>query len=130
MINMQKSQMNSKKFEPSPHLFLVYIQEIRNPCCLCSIFLQGISLGNRSNPQNVFWRILYMALFKRWWNYKHLGKVWERGCPAFPKNLIFFFLLKFNMICMFWIVLMCWCQKWFLKNEKTSLICILARKII
>jgi len=36
---------------------------------------------------------------------------------AFPKNSIFF-LLKFNMICTFWIVLMCWCQKWFLKNKK------------
>jgi hypothetical protein len=33
---------------------------------------------------------------------------------VFSKNLIFF-LLKFNM---FWIVLMCWCQKWFLKNKK------------
>jgi len=31
---------------------------------------------------------------------------------------------------MFWIVLMCWYQKWFLKNEKTSLSCILARKVI
>jgi len=30
--------------------------------------------------------------------------------PAFSKNLkSFFFLLKFNMICTFWIVLMCWC---------------------
>jgi hypothetical protein len=29
--------------------------------------------------------------------------------PAFSKNLkSFFFLLKFNMICTFWIVLMCW----------------------
>jgi hypothetical protein len=25
--------------------------------------------------------------------------------------LKFFFLLKFNMVCTFWIVLMCWCQK-------------------
>ena len=41
-----------------------------------------------------------------------------------------FFLLKFNMVYMFWIVLMCWCQKWFLKNEKTLLACILTRKII
>jgi hypothetical protein len=30
----------------------------------------------------------------------------------------FFFLLKFNTACTFWIVLMCWCQKWFLKNKK------------
>ena len=42
----------------------------------------------------------------------------------------FFFWLKFNMFCMFWIVLMCWCQKWFLKNEKTSLACISAWKVI
>jgi len=34
------------------------------------------------------------------------------------------------MVCAFWIVLMCWCQKWFLKNKKISLACILARKII
>jgi len=39
------------------------------------------------------------------------------AAAAFPKNLNFF-LLKFNMVCMFWIFLMCWCQKWFLKNEK------------
>jgi hypothetical protein len=50
-----------------------------------------------------------------------VGSVW---------NLNFFFLLKFNMVCTFWIVLMCWCQKWFLKNKKTSLACILARKVI
>jgi len=48
---------------------------------------------------------------------------------VFLKNLNFF-LLKFNMICTFWIVLMCWCQKWFFKNEKTSLTCILAWKVI
>jgi hypothetical protein len=48
---------------------------------------------------------------------------------AFLKNLNFF-LLKFNMICMFWIVLIYWCQKWFLKNKKTSLACILTRKVI
>jgi hypothetical protein len=41
-----------------------------------------------------------------------------------------FFFKKFNMVCAFWIVLMCWYQKWFLKNKKTSLICILVRKII
>jgi len=37
--------------------------------------------------------------------------------PHFQKNLIFFF-LKFNIVCTFWIVLMCWYQKWFLKNKK------------
>ena len=50
--------------------------------------------------------------------------------PAFPKNLKFFFLLKFNIVCTFWIVLMCWCQKWFLKNKKILLACILVRKVI
>ena len=46
------------------------------------------------------------------------------------KELKNFFLLKFNMVCMLWIVLMCWCQKWFLKNKKTSLACISAQKVI
>jgi hypothetical protein len=58
-----------------------------------------------------------------------VGNVWERGCGCVPKK-INFFSLKFNMVCMFWIVLMCWCQKWFLKNEKTSLACILTWKVI
>jgi len=42
----------------------------------------------------------------------------------------FFFLLKLSAVCTFWIVLMCWCQKWFLKNKKTSLACISAQKAI
>jgi len=51
--------------------------------------------------------------------------------PVFCENLNFFFiLLKLSAVCTFWIVLMCWCQKWFLKNKKTSLACISARKII
>jgi len=50
--------------------------------------------------------------------------------PAFRVNLNFFFLLKLSAVCTFWIVLMCWCQKWFLKNKKTSLACISARKAI
>ena len=51
--------------------------------------------------------------------------------PAFCPNLNFFFvLLKLSAVCTFWIVLMCWCQKWFLKNKKTSLACISARKAI
>jgi len=43
------------------------------------------------------------------------GYVWEHGygCVCVPKNFEIF-----NMVCMFWIVLMCWCQKWFLKNKK------------
>jgi hypothetical protein len=44
--------------------------------------------------------------------------VWERGCGCVSKKFEFFFLLKFNMVCMFWIVLMCWCQKWFFKKMK------------
>jgi len=36
-----------------------------------------------------------------------LGHVWERGCGGVFKKFKFFFLLKFNMICMVWIVLMC-----------------------
>ena len=41
-----------------------------------------------------------------------------------------FFLLKLSAVCNFWIVLMCWCQKWFLKNKKTLLACISTRKAI
>jgi hypothetical protein len=35
--------------------------------------------------------------------------VWERGCGCVPKKFefCFLFLLKFNMVCMVWIVLMC-----------------------
>jgi len=44
--------------------------------------------------------------------------------------IFFFFLLKLSAVCTFWIVLMCWCQKWFLKNKKTSLACISAWKAI
>jgi hypothetical protein len=33
------------------------------------------------------------------------------------------------MVCTFWIVLMCWYQKWFLNNEKTSLACIWHKKL-
>jgi len=53
-----------------------------------------------------------------------------RPQPRSQKFWNFFFLLKLNMVYMFWTVLMCWCQKWFLKNEKTSLAYILARKVI
>jgi hypothetical protein len=35
------------------------------------------------------------------------GNVWERGCGCVPKKFKFFFLLKFNMVFMFWIILMC-----------------------
>jgi len=36
-----------------------------------------------------------------------IESVWERGLTRVPKNFEFFLLLKFNMVCMFWIVLMC-----------------------
>jgi len=49
---------------------------------------------------------------------------------VFHQILNIFFLPKLSAVCTFWIVLMCWCQKWFLKNEKTSLACISARKAI
>ena len=50
---------------------------------------------------------------------------------CFPANFNFFiFLLKLSAVYTFWIVLMCWYQKWFLKNKKTSLACISARKAI
>jgi hypothetical protein len=49
------------------------------------------------------WEILWCTLRER------LGT----GCDS--QKILIFFLLKFNMICTFWIVLMWWCQKWFLK---------------
>jgi len=33
------------------------------------------------------------------------------------------------MVCTFWIVLMCWCQKWFLKNEKNIIVMHFGTKI-
>jgi hypothetical protein len=40
------------------------------------------------------------------------GTFGNAAAAVFLKNLkIFFLLLKFNMICMVWIVLMYWCQK-------------------
>jgi len=38
--------------------------------------------------------------------------------PVFDQISIFFFVLKLSAVCTFWIVLMCWCQKWFLKIKK------------
>jgi len=35
------------------------------------------------------------------------GMFGNAAAAVFPKNLKFFFLLKFNMVYMFWIVLMC-----------------------
>ena len=66
----------------------------------------------------------------------HHGSGVFYGCLVLRLNLLFtefqffFFLLKLSAVCTFWIVLMCWCQKWFLKNKKTSLACISARKAI
>jgi len=60
-----------------------------------------------------------------------LGSVWLCCSTCFSANFkFFFFLLKLSAVCTFWIVLMCWYQKWFLKNKKTSLVCISARKAI
>jgi len=56
--------------------------------------------------------------------------VWHCICNCVLLNFEFFFLLKLSVVCTFWIVLMCWCQKWFLKNKKTSLACISAWKAI
>jgi len=62
---------------------------------------------------------------------RNFGTVWHCICNCVSSNFEFFFLLlKLSVVCIFWIVLMCWCQKWFLKNEKTSLTCISARKAI
>jgi hypothetical protein len=36
-----------------------------------------------------------------------VSNVWERGSTRVLKKFEFFFLLKFNMVCTFWIVLMC-----------------------
>jgi len=43
---------------------------------------------------------------------------WYCVCNCVLSNFKFFFLLKLSAVCTFWIVLMCWCQKWFLKNKK------------
>jgi len=59
-----------------------------------------------------------------------LGSVWLCDSTCFSSNFKFFFLLKLSAVCTFWIILMCWYQKWFLKNKKTSLTCISARKAI
>jgi hypothetical protein len=61
-----------------------------------------------------------------------LGSVWLCCSTCFSANfnLLFFFLLKLSAVCTFWIVLICWYQKWFLKNKKTSLARISARKAI
>jgi len=61
---------------------------------------------------------------------RSLETVWHCVCNCVLSNFEFFFLLKLSVVCTFWIVLMCWCQKWFLKNEKTSLACISAWKAI
>ena len=61
----------------------------------------------------------------------YLESVWHYVCNCVSLNFeYFFFLLKLSAVCTFWIVLMCWYQKWFLKNEKISLACISARKAI
>ena len=85
--------------------------------------------------QNLWWRkinvfyiyFIYSIIFD-------LLTLWDRLVVRlhlrFVQIWIFFFLLKLSSVCTFWIVLMCWCQKWFLKNKKTSLTYISARKAI
>jgi hypothetical protein len=51
------------------------------------------------------------------WSFMTYDSFGSAAAAAFSK-ILKFFLLKFNMVYMFWIVLMCWCQKWFLKNKK------------
>ena len=53
-----------------------------------------------------------------------------RSKRCFSQIQSFFLLLKLSSVCTFRIVLMCWYQKWFLKNKTTSLACISARKAI
>ena len=59
-----------------------------------------------------------------------LEPVWLCGWTCVWPNFNFFFLLKLSAVYTFWIVLMCWYQKWFLKNEKISLAYISAQKAI
>jgi hypothetical protein len=56
--------------------------------------------------------------------------VWLCRWTCVWSNFNLFILLKLSVVCIFWIILMCWCQKWFLKNKKTSLAYISARKAI
>ena len=46
-------------------------------------------------------RVAHVTLLRGYY-----GSVWERDANRVPKKFKFF-LLKFNIICMFWIVLMC-----------------------
>jgi hypothetical protein len=55
-----------------------------------------------------------MVLHDRFWlccRYTLKERLGTRFNPRSQKIWNFFFLLKFNMVCMFWIVLMCWYQK-------------------
>ena len=77
---------------------------------VCSIFC----FNGYFNFVRMLWECLVLRLHLRF------AQIW----------IFFFVLLKLSAVCTFWIVLMCWCQKWFLKNKKTSLACISARKAI
>jgi hypothetical protein len=81
--------------------------KIRGIFVLCRVCLVVV-IGSR----RALWERLVLCLYLRF------VQIW------------IFFLLKLSAVCTFWIVLMCWCQKWFLKNKKKSLACISTRKAI
>jgi len=97
------------------------IHRKKNHSCL------GISLPGVCMVQFIYMYRVLLQLFS--YLIKKLFGNAVRGANRVPKKFNFF-LLKFNMFCMFWIVLMCLCQKWFLKNKKTSLTYISIRKVI
>jgi len=73
-------------------------------------------------PDNLFWFMCNIV-------FAMSTTVWHYVCSCVLSKFEFF-LLKLSVVCTFWIVLMCLCQKWFLKNEKISLAYISARKAI
>jgi hypothetical protein len=89
------------------------------------VYLQQFDSCNYLYEWHGFYVYISFSLFK-WICWKthlrsKLNLLWERLgtlCGCVPKKFKFFFLIKFNMVCTFWIVLICWCQKWFLKNKK------------
>jgi len=66
------------------------------------------------------WNSTITWVFKRTRRLRpYFWSVWYCVCTCVSSKFeFFFFLLKLNAVCTFWIVLMCWCQKWFLKNKK------------
>jgi len=84
---------------------------------------------NALNFSYFLFYFIIMFCVRQLWVLEVIGCVWYCVCNCVLSNFEFF-LLKLNAVCTFWIVLMCWCQKWFLKNKKTSFACISARKAI